>query len=142
MKRIFGLLATILFLLVLKANAQSSAEESTVRMAVQLYFEGMMERDKAKLDQAFHSEARLIGYRGSSFTVTPYEIWAANTSKGEKRDLSQFRNEVVSVEVKGNMAIAKAELFWPGIYYFDYLTLLLIEGDWKIVHKSWYEELR
>ena len=102
----------------------------------------MMERDRAKLDAAFDPSARLIGYRGENFTVTPYEEWASGTAKGEKRDPGKFDNRLLDIEIKGYTALAKTELFWPGIYYFDYLTLIKMDGQWKIVHRTWYEEKR
>lgn len=117
-------------------------EKSAISKTIQLYFDGMMERDRAKLDAAFDPSARLIGYRGESFTVTPYEQWATGTAKGEKRDPGIFKNQLLDIEIKGYTALAKTELFWPGIYYYDFLTLVKIEGKWKIVHKTWFEEKR
>ena len=123
--------------------SQSMEEEkASVAKTIQFYFQGMMERDRDKLDQAFHPSARLIGYRGDTFTVTPYEEWASGTAKGEKRNPEDFSNHLIEVEVKGYTALAKAELYWPGIYYYDYLTLIKMDGEWKIVHKTWYEEKR
>jgi hypothetical protein len=117
-------------------------EKAAIAKTVHLYFEGMMERDKEKLDQAFDPSARLIGYRGDKFTVTPYEEWASGTARGEKRNPAEFKNHLIEIEVKGYTAVAKTELFWPGIYYYDFLTLIKIDGNWKIVHKTWYEERR
>lgn len=117
-------------------------EKIAIAHTIQLYFEGMMERDRTKLDTAFDPSARLIGYRGENFTVTLYEEWASGTAKGEKRDPIQFDNRLLEIEIKGYTALAKTELFWPGIYYYDYLTLIKIDVQWKIVHKTWYEEKR
>jgi hypothetical protein len=117
-------------------------EKKAITRTIQLYFDGMMERDRTKLDAAFDPSARLIGYRGENFTVTPYEQWASGTAKGEKRDPSKFENKLLDIDIKGYTALAKTELFWPGIYYYDYLTLIKIDGRWKIVHKTWYEEKR
>ncbi|WP_194972770.1 nuclear transport factor 2 family protein [Aquiflexum lacus] len=123
--------------------AQSVNEEkSAITHTIQLYFDGMMERDRTKLDTAFDPSARLIGYRGENFTVTPYEEWASGTANGDKRDPDKFDNRLLDIEIKGYTALAKTELFWPGIYYFDYLTLIKMDGQWKIVHKTWYEEKR
>jgi len=117
-----------------------SVEIHEVTKTVELYFEGMMERDRGKLEQAFFLQARLIGYRGSQLVVTPFEEWVSTTTKGTPRDTKLFKNEIKSVRIIGNTALAETELFWPGIYYYDFLTLIRIEGIWKIVHKSWYEK--
>lgn len=136
-------LLLLLFMLCTASFSQTLEEEkAAIAKTVHLYFEGMMERDRDKLDQAFDPSARLIGYRGDKFTVTPYEEWASGTARGAKRNPDDFKNHLIEVEVKGYTAVAKTELFWPGIYYYDFLTLIKIDGDWKIVHKTWYEEKR
>jgi hypothetical protein len=142
MKKLFLL---ILFLYSSSAVYSQSYEEEKIAISqtIQLYFDGMMERDRVKLDAAFDPSARLIGYRGENFTVTPYEEWSSGTASGtQKRDPKDFENKLLDIEIKGYTALAKTELFWPGIYYYDYLTLIKKEGKWKIVHKTWYEEKR
>lgn len=134
-------LLLLLFMLCTASFSQTLEEEKTaIAKTIQLYFDGMMERDRDKLDLAFDPSARLIGYRGDKYTVTPFEEWALGITKGEKRNTSDFRNNLLEIEVKGYTALAKTELFWPGIYYFDFLTLIKIDGNWKIVHKTWYEK--
>jgi hypothetical protein len=123
-----------------KSIAQSSSDREEITQVVQLYFDGMMERNREKLDLAFISEARLIGYRGKDFTITSFEVWATATSKGEPRNPNLHKNELVSIRVQGNTAIAETELYWPGIYYYDFLTLVKIGETWKIVNKSWSEK--
>jgi hypothetical protein len=123
-----------------KSIAQSSSDREEITEVVQLYFEGMMERNREKLDLAFIPEARLIGYRGNDLTITSFETWAAATSKGEPRNTNLYKNELVNIRVQGNTAVAEAELYWPGIYYYDFLTLVKIGETWKIVNKSWSEK--
>ena len=113
-----------------------------ITQTVNLYFEGMIQRDISKLKEAFHPEAKLIGYRGENLTVTPFEIWANGTASGSPRDPSHYQNSIKAIRVEGYTALVETELFWPEIYYFDFLTLLKVEGKWKIVHKSWYEKKR
>lgn len=117
-------------------------EIEAITTTVNLYFEGMIQRDRTKLEAAFHPEARLIGYRGENFTVTPFEIWASGTAKGDPREPSQFQNSIKAIRVEGYTALVETELFWPGIYYYDFLTLIKVAGNWKIVHKTWYEKMR
>lgn len=124
----------------LEIFAQNTSDREAIAATVQLYFDGMMERNREKLDLAFLSEARLIGYRGNDLTITSYETWASGTSKGEARNPNLYKNELVSIRVQGNTAVAETELYWPGIYYYDFLTLVKIGENWKIVNKSWSEK--
>lgn len=136
-------LTLFICMVLMPAVAQTEMDDrQAIERTVHLYFDGMMDRNLSKLQEAFLPEARLIGYRSEDFTVTTFTEWSTATSKGDKRDKSKFRNVLLDVEVKGNTALAKTELFWPGIYYYDFLTLIKIDDQWKIVHKTWYEEPR
>ncbi len=134
---IFFLLTFVLFT---KGKAQTFDDKELISETIKLYFDGMLERDKGKLEKAFIPEARLIGFRGENFTLTSFETWAEATSQGEVRNSSVYKNEIISIRVQGNAASVETELFWPGIYYYDFLTLMKIDGIWKIVHKSWSEK--
>ncbi|HCX74724.1 MAG TPA: dehydrogenase, partial [Algoriphagus sp.] len=48
--------------------AQEQSDRDLITKTVHLYFDGMIERDKEKLEKAFLPEARLIGYRGENLT--------------------------------------------------------------------------
>lgn len=136
-------LLTLFILLHTPAFSQTIEEEkAAIAKTIEFYFEGMMEGDLDKLALAFDSNARLIGYLGETFLAIPYQDWAAEMAKAEKLNPGDFSNELIGLELKGYTAMAKTEGFWPGIYYFDYLTLVKIDGKWKIVHKTWYEEKR
>lgn len=133
----------ILLLLFLSLPALSFAQQAEIKsitQTVNLYFEGMMERNDEKLEEAFLPDAKLIGYRGDQLFVTPFAEWAAGTAKGSPRDPAQFSNEIKAIRIVGNMAMAETELYWPGIYYYDFLTLIKVGETWKIVHKSWTEK--
>ncbi|MHA7131320.1 nuclear transport factor 2 family protein [Algoriphagus namhaensis] len=129
------------FLILLGCSFSTQAQEQTefnqIAETVQLYFDGMINRDKAKLDSAFIPEARLIGFRGEQFTITSYEDWSSATAAGQPRDPGSYQNTIVSIRYQGSTAVAETELYWPGIYYYDYLTLVKIDGRWRIVNKSW-----
>jgi hypothetical protein len=127
------------FLLPMLSFAQSEADEAIAK-TVQLYFDGMVARDPAKLEAAFLPQARLIGYRGDVLVVTPLAEWIQSTATGAPRDPAQYQNELKSIRRVGKMALVEAELYWPTRYYYDYLTLLEVAGVWKIVHKSWHEK--
>jgi hypothetical protein len=138
MKTIFS----ALFLLISTFGFAQQSEIEAITKTVNLYFDGMVNRDPAMLEEAFHPDARLIGFRGEKFTVTPFETWAAGTASGSIRNPLDFKNTVKAIRVEGYTAIVETELFWPGIYYYDFLTLIKVDEKWKIVHKTWYEEIR
>ena len=132
----------VVFLLISSVSIAQQNEIEAVTKTVNLYFDGMIQRDRSKLEEAFHLEARLIGYRGETFTITPFESWAAGTSSGAPRNPAEYQNLIKAIRIEGYTALVETELFWPRIFYYDFLTLMKVEGKWKIVHKTWYEKAR
>ncbi|HEX8636521.1 MAG TPA: nuclear transport factor 2 family protein [Pyrinomonadaceae bacterium] len=45
-----------------------------------------------------------------------------------------------SVDITGNAASAKIILDYPTVRFTDYMSLLKIDGEWKIVNKTFYAE--
>ncbi|WP_332911603.1 nuclear transport factor 2 family protein [Algoriphagus boritolerans] len=72
----------VLFMVVSSLSFAQQNEIEAITKTVNLYFEGMIQRDRTMLEEAFHSDARLIGYRGETITVTPFEIWLQGQSQG------------------------------------------------------------
>ncbi len=132
----------VLLLLISSFSFSQQKEIEAITNTVNLYFDGMIQRDRSMLEEAFHPEARLIGYRGENFTITEFETWAKGTAAGTPRNSSDYQNSIKAIRLEGYTAIVETELFWPGIYYYDFLTLIKVEGNWKIVHKTWYEQVR
>ena len=122
------------------ASAQTQAQdEAAVRAAVQAYFDGMMKGDQTLLKKAFHAESYLIGPGQKDANRIPFASW--HTSFKSPIDNPQdHRNSILSVDVSGNAAVAKTELDWPRVRYVDYLSLLKVNGEWKIVNKIWHQE--
>lgn len=117
--------------------AQSAAEpaEARVRAVVNAYLYGLQHNDVASLRKAFWPEARLFFLKkdrslGQLTQADWYKGFEANAGKEEEGDL-----KIVAVDVTGPGAAVKVVEVYPGSTYTDYLSLLEIQGDWKIVNK-------
>ncbi|MEX2283831.1 MAG: nuclear transport factor 2 family protein [Gemmatimonadota bacterium] len=135
---------TALFALMLvagrvEAQAGQGQEEAAVRAAVQAYFDGMMAGDQALLKKAFHAESFLIGPGAKDATRIPFANWHTSFTK-PMANPTEYRNSILSIDVVGQAAVAKTELDWPRVRYVDYLSLLKVNGEWKIVNKIWHQE--
>lgn len=149
----------VLFALLLSAtppaaHAQApatAADSAAVRATVQKYFDGMMRSDPALLRQAFDTSAALFGYvqaRDGSFGLwrLPFGEWTAMfdpakpIATGDR--LALFQNRILSMDIAGSAAVVKTDLLWPRVHYVDYLSLLRIGTEWKVVNKIWWEERR
>ena len=139
---LFALYATAP-LAVMAARPHVTSDDEAVRATVRHYFDGMMQANPGHLRTAFHADARLIGPdRDGGVLIIPFERWASGWEGRDARDPATHRNGIVSVDISGSAAVAKTELVWPDVRYVDYLSLLKVGDDWKIVNKIWTEERR
>ena len=115
-----------------------------IQRTVQLYFEGMYNSDVDTLRKAFHPSAALIGYYSGQLAHIPLETWLetikgrpAPSNEGEEYDM-----KLVSMDVTENVAAAKVADLYMGLRFTDYLSLIKIEDEWVIVHKTFHHEPR
>jgi len=115
----------------LSAKAQQSTEEPAVRACLENYMSGEGDR----VEKAFHPTATMkyIDGQTGEFRDVPIADYIArvkaNTSKSDRKI------EIVSMNIEGNAAQAKIRIELEKMYLFDYMNLLKINGEWKIVSK-------
>ena len=121
------------------AGHVSSADEQAIRRTLQIYFDGHATGKREVMAGAFHPDARLSWIRDGAYATRTLEEFLSGFSGKPAADESQRRRRIVSVDVAGKAAVAKLELDYPDATFTDYMTLLEVaDGDWKIVHKSFY----
>lgn len=123
---------------------QNLSDLDSIHQCVQFYFDGMYESDVEKLKKAFHSTAFLIGYYEGNLAHIPLNNWLEMIEKtppprdnGEAYDM-----KIVSVDITDNVAVVKVADLYLGLRFTDYLSLMKIEGSWRIVNKAFHHEPR
>ncbi|HEX4959022.1 MAG TPA: nuclear transport factor 2 family protein [Lacibacter sp.] len=120
------LLCTSTFLI-----AQSN-EEAGVRACLENYMSG----DGNRMEKAFHTSATMkyINPQNNEFVDVPIADFIArakaNTSGPAKRTI-----EIVSMNIEGTAAQAKIKIEMEKVILYDYMNLLKINDEWKIVSK-------
>ena len=122
-------------------GAQTNAIEM-IRKTVQCYFEGLYHSDIGKLKLAFHSKAQVIGYFQGSLLFNSIDEFMdfvkatpAPAENGEPYDM-----EIVSMDITGDAAVVKVADLYLGLRFTDYLSLLKIDGEWRIINKLFGHE--
>lgn len=139
-------LAALLALSAAPAAAQSHAERShadsgdpadaaAVRAAVEHYLTGHATGDGAHHARVFHPVSSLYWVRGDTLNSRTSEAYIAGAPGEPADDESERRRWIESVDVTGTAAVAKVVLDYPGARIVDYMSLLKIDGEWKIVNK-------
>ncbi len=121
------------------ASPASVEDEAMIRATVERYFQGMMEGSAATLRSAFDPGAVLIGTAedGAALQRIPFAPWADSWDGRILQNSDRYRNRITHVDITGDAAVVRTELVWPGVHYVDYLSLLKVNGEWRIVNKIW-----
>jgi len=123
----------------LPARAQS-AEEAAVRAAIEHYFRahatGLGEHHR----KVFHPDARLFAVREGKYWTLTSEEYISRAPGKPAADEAQRKRAVEMVDISGNAAVAKVVLDYPEVKFTDYMSLLKIDGEWKIVNKTFHAE--
>jgi hypothetical protein len=101
------------------------------------YFDGIYHGDIELLRTAFHPQAILFGeIKGAPYYKTLDDYLRAVADRKSPHALGEaYRMNPVSIEVLGNIAFAKTHCVMLGFNYYDFLSLLLLEGRWVITSK-------
>jgi hypothetical protein len=115
-----------------------TADNRTVTGTMQLYIDGVAKGDTAKLEQAFHQDARMYGsVDGQRFDIPISDMIGMAASQPADVDGS-YRATIRTVEEEKDAAIAILEEdgFWGALSFVDFFSLANIDGSWKIVNKT------
>jgi hypothetical protein len=115
-------------------------EKELVKIPLENYLKGHETGSAEFMKKAFHTEGKLIFIRDGKFTTRTFEEYINGMSGKPAADEAQRKRWIESIDVVGNAATAKIILDYPTVKIVDYMTLLKIDGEWKIVNKSFYAE--
>lgn len=132
----------LLFLLALTTFTFSSAQESDyqlVEQTVNYYLEGGTNNDFETLKKAFHENAtmKFIGKEGYR-EVNALEFFGNGMKPGPKQDR---KTRIADITISGNAANARLEIEYPTFTFIDFMNLLKIDGEWKVVNKIFYRKV-
>ena len=139
MRKTILLFALLFSVLGVAANAQAS-ENDAVRVPLENYIKGHATGDGQYMRKAFHTEGNLIFIRDGGFMTRSFADYISGFSGKPAADEAKRKRNIESVDVSGNAAVAKIILDYPTTRFVDYMSLLKIDGEWKIVTKIFYAE--
>lgn len=144
MKKIFVLLFVAMFgvfVFVKGANRSSLAEtEAAARVPLEAYIQGHATGNGDFMRKAFHADAKIMAFRDGKLTNLTSEEFASRFNGKAAADEAQRKRSIENLEITGNAGVAKIVLDYPTVKYTDYMSLLKIGDEWKIVNKVFYSE--
>jgi hypothetical protein len=124
------------------AATQQSGEEAAVRAAIEHYFLGHATGDGENFKKVFHPDSKLFFIRDGKLTQVTSAEYISRAPGKPAEDEPQRKRHIESIDITGNAAIVKLVLDYPSAKLTDYMSLLKVDGEWKIVNKIFYAEPR
>ena len=121
--------------------AQSTTPDTAgARVPVEHYLQGHATGDGAHYRAAFAPQAHLFWVRADTLATRTSADYIAGANGKPATDEAQRKRWIESIDVSGNTGVAKVVLDYPTTRFVDYLSLLKINGEWKIINKIFYAE--
>ena len=111
--------------------------EEAVKQVIGTYIESMEKSSGDMVTEAFHENAKVVGYLNGDFLQLPTEDFAGFVSAQEPGDVEY---EILSCEVNGETATAKVRDKYLGITFLDSLSFVNEDGTWTIYNKLFHVE--
>jgi hypothetical protein len=110
---------------------------AAVRAVVQLYIDGS-NGDVAKLRQAFHPMATMMGHIGPMETNVPIEEFFKMVEAHPGMAGPEYTAIVRTIDITGDAGVAVlAEHDYLGCDFVDYFNVARIDGRWQITNKTY-----
>jgi len=120
-----------------------NAEKDAVRVPLENYIKAHATGNGEFARKAFHTEGNMIWIRDGKYSSETFDSFIKRAFTGKPAADEEKRKEgrkIEAIDVSGNAGVARIVLDYPSVKFVDYMTLLKINGEWKIVNKSFYAE--
>lgn len=139
MKKVLLILSIVMMSTSISAIAQNTDLQS-IEKTLNYYLNGLVEKDAEMLKKAFHPSATMKFIdKGDYLELNAIEALTAGIESSPKQKTT---TRIVSINISGNAASAQLEIQLPDLTYIDFMNILKIEGEWKIVSKIFHTRLK
>ena len=115
----------------------NEADIAAVIEVVRAYYDGSMEGDEAKLARAFHPRASIVGNEHGELHWTTLDEYVEEC-KRTVAEAGPYDWQIDGLSFEGDTALVRVGSQYAGVWYSDDLSMLRIDGAWRIVHKTFY----
>ena len=118
-------------------------DKEQIESVIQLYVDSMDESNPDKVKQAFHRNAKVVGYLHGDFMEMSVEDFAGFVASQQPSPKEKGENvvfEILSCDIEGATAAVKVRDKYLGITFLDTLSLIKVESGWKLYNKLFHVE--
>jgi len=132
------LLTFVLIVTTLTIGFAQNNDYSDMVTTVNYYLEGGTNNDFETLKKAFHEKAMMKFVTKDGYKeVNALEFFKRVIKPGPKQNRT---TSVQSITINGNTAVATLEIEYPTFFFIDHMSLLKIDGTWKVVNKIYHKK--
>lgn len=115
-------------------------ERDAIETVVVEYLEGMIYGQGERLKRAMHPQCMQAGHFDGTYEFFDRETFISSV-EGETAlpPGTPYEYEIVSLDITGDVAVAKVTDACFGTTFTDYLTLIKHDGQWQIVMKAFFD---
>lgn len=124
------------------AEMINKTEAEAVKIPLENYIKAQATGNGDFIRQAFHKDARIMAFRDGKLLNLSVEEFAGRFNGKTADDEAQRKRTFEILEISGNAAIARVLLDYPTVKFTDYMSLLKVDGEWKIVNKTFNAEAK
>jgi hypothetical protein len=135
-----AIIAGLPLLVTRNSNAASEAEAAAARLPLESYINAHATGNPDYIRKAFFPDAKIMAFRDGKLLNLSVEEFASRFSGKPAADESQRRRRIDSLDITGNAGVARIVLDYPDATLTDYMSLLKVNGEWKIVNKVFNAE--
>ena len=142
-KLVSSIVITLLVVIGVAAWASAHAqnpEDTAIRQAIEHYFRGHATGQGEYFRKVFHPDSKLFAIRDGKYWQLTSEEYITRAPGKPQADEAQRKRQIESIDIAGNAAIVKIVLDYPQVKFTDYMSMLKIDGEWKIINKTFYAE--
>jgi 4-oxalocrotonate tautomerase len=117
---------------------------TAITEALQLYFDGLYHSDTDRLGRVFHPNARYVTASGDELVDLGMAEYLPIVDKRPAPAASNQprRDRIVSIAMAGpKTAAVTVNCAIADRYFTDFLTLIHVDGDWRIISKVFHYDL-
>lgn len=119
---------------------QNEVEKYHITETVERYFKATQTGESKYLSQAFHMDAKLKHIKEDG-TLYEADLNHFSNYLDTNGPMPVLETKILSIDTHETGASVKAQFTFNDFTYTDYLNLLKIEGEWKIVDKIYIKTL-
>lgn len=127
-------------LLIIGTIQASGTEEAAARVPLENYLKGQATGDGEFMRKAFHPEAKIFSYRNNQLNQMPLTEFAGRFTGKSAPDEAQRKRWIESIKITGSAGFAVIVLDYPTVKFVDYMSLLKVGDEWKIINKTFHME--